>query len=193
MRLAALSFGRQVRALAQFFALLLVGIGLFFVVADRAFAQRVFGLDTSSVANPNGPPSQTQWNNAFNDADGDGIAYKFAFVRASRGGTSDATRFDDPHYYTNVTRATNAGLLVGSYHFARLDVFTHDGVDDAEHYLEWAGMYMKPGYLLPVFDLESGNTQRTTPDMTAWGMDFLNTMYDELGFYPIVYTSSSYN
>ena len=33
--------------------------------------------------------------------------------------------------------------------------------DDANHYLERAGMYMKPGYLLPVFDLEDGNTEHS--------------------------------
>ena len=157
-----------------------------------ASAQRVFGLDTSSAANTNSP-TQTMWNNAFNDADGDGVAYKFAFVRSSRGGTVDATRVDDLQFYDNITRGTTAGLLVGSYHYTRADVTTHTAADDANHYLERAGMYMKPGYLLPVYDLESGNTLHTAASLTAWGMEFMNTIQTAKGILPIVYTNSSYN
>jgi autotransporter-associated beta strand protein len=160
--------------------------------AAPAYGQRVFGLDTSSAANP-AAPSQTAWNNAFNDADGDGVAYKFAFVRSSRGGTSDATRLDDGHFYDNITRGTNAGMLVGSYHYARADVTTHTAADDASHYLERAGMYMKPGYLLPVFDLEAGGAQHTQASLTTWSMQFVNTIFNAKGIYPIVYTNSSYN
>ena len=63
------------------------------------------------------PPSQTAWNNAFNDADGDGVAYKFAFVRALFGNSSAA----DTQFYTNISRATTAGLLgrVVSLRYAR--------------------------------------------------------------------------
>src|SRR5438445_12096974 len=100
--------------------------------ASSASAQRVFGLDTSSAANGSSP-SQTAWNNAFNDTDGDGVAYKFAFVRSSRGGTSDATLVDDSQFYDNISRGTTAGLLVGSYHYARPDVTTHTAADDAQH------------------------------------------------------------
>ena len=52
--------------------------------AAPALGQRVFGVDTADVANATAP-SQTAWNNAFNDADGDGVAYKFAVVRAAYG------------------------------------------------------------------------------------------------------------
>src|SRR5947207_846150 len=157
--------------------------------ARPAMAARVFGLDTSSAANGSSP-TQTMWNNAFSDADGDGIAYKFAFVRSSRGGTVDQ-RLDDLQYYDNVTRGTTAGLLMGSYHYARADATAHTATDDADHYLERAGMYMKPGYLLPVFDLEAGNTTYTAAGLTAWGMEFVNRINSLKGIYPIVYTNSS--
>ncbi|MCI0332280.1 MAG: autotransporter-associated beta strand repeat-containing protein [Planctomycetes bacterium] len=162
-----------------------------YMCAAPVYGQRVFGLDTSSAANASAP-SQTAWNNAFNDADGDGIAYKFAFVRSSRGGTVDQ-RVDDAHFYDNITRGTTAGMLVGSYHYARADSAAHTAADDANHYLERAGMYMKPGYLLPVFDLEAGNTAHTTASLTAWGMEFINTIFAAKGINPIVYTNSSYN
>jgi hypothetical protein len=94
--------------------LLSVGGGIVAVcmIAAPAVGQRVFGVDTADVANASAP-SQTAWNNAFNDADGDGVAYKFAFVRALFGNSSAA----DTQFYTNISRATTAGLLVGSYHF----------------------------------------------------------------------------
>ena len=180
------------RALARAAGAVAAAVLSTFVAAPTAYGQRVFGLDTSSAANTNAP-SQTAWNNSFNDADGDGVAYKFAFVRSSRGGTSDATRLDDGHFYSNISRATTAGMLAGSYHYTRPDVNTHTAVDDANHYLERAGMYMKPGYLLPVFDLEAGNTNHSTASLTTWGLDFIDTIHAATGVNPIVYTNSSYN
>ena len=148
-------------------------------------AQRVFGVDTADVANSSAP-SQAAWNNAFNDADGDGVHYSFAFVRALFGNSSAA----DTQFYTNISRATTAGLLVGSYHFVTPD--TTGGVNEANNYLAKAGMYMKPGYLLPVLDLESGNGQ-TTAALTQWCLDYINTLQTNVGIAPIVYTNSSYN
>ena len=50
-----------------------LAVATVFMLATPAFAQRVFGVDTADVANASAP-SQAAWNNAFNDADGDGIA-----------------------------------------------------------------------------------------------------------------------
>jgi autotransporter-associated beta strand protein len=153
--------------------------------AAPAFAQRVFGVDTADVANASAP-SQAAWNNAFNDADGDGVAYKFAFVRALYGYSSSP----DSQFYTNITRATNAGLLVGSYHF--VTPTTTNGVNEANNYIAKAGMYMKPGYLLPVLDLESGSSLSQSA-LSQWCLDYIDTMVASKGIAPIVYTNSSYN
>lgn len=154
-------------------------------LAASAFGQRVFGVDTADVANASAP-SQAAWNNAFNDADGDGVAYKFAVVRALFGNSSAA----DTQFYTNISRATTAGLLVGSYHYVTPD--TTDGTTEANNYVSKAGMYMKPGYLLPVLDLESGN-DLSTAALTQWCLDYVNTIHAATGAYPMVYTNSSYN
>ncbi|HEX4413171.1 MAG TPA: GH25 family lysozyme [Lacipirellulaceae bacterium] len=153
--------------------------------AAPAWAQRVFGVDTADVANASAP-SQAAWNNAFNDADGDGVAYKFAVVRALFGNSSAA----DTQFYTNISRATTAGLLVGSYHYVTPDTTT--GTAEATNYISKAGMYMKPGYLLPVLDLESGN-DLSTAALTQWCLDYVNTIHAATGVYPMVYTNSSYN
>ncbi len=151
---------------------------------SAANAQRVFGLDTSSAANGSAP-SPTAWTNAFNDADGDGIAYKFAFLRALHSSTTD-----DSHFYTSITRATTAGLLAGSYDFVEPDINT--AAVDAQLYLDKAGMYMKPGYLLPVLDLEHGNSVSASA-LTTWSLDFCSAIFTAKGINPIVYTNSSYN
>src|SRR5262245_55275599 len=161
MRLTRTINRQKCRALAG----LLIAAPAAFVVclfAAPALGQRVFGVDTASVANSTAP-SQTAWNNAFNDADGDGVAYKFAFLRALFGNSSSA----DSQFYTNISRATTAGLLAGSYHYVTPD--TTDGVTEANNYIAKAGMYMKPGYLLPVLDLESGNGQSTAA-LTQWSL-----------------------
>lgn len=184
--------GRIGRALVFWFGLIVLVV-LATVCGGPAFGQRVFGLDTSSAANTNAP-SQAQWNNAKNTGwAAAGIpSFQFAFVRSSRGGTTDVS-VDDGHFYDNISRATTAGMLAGSYHYTRPDSAAHTAADDAQHYLNRAGMYMKPGYLLPVFDLEAGNTQNTVAQLTAWSMDFVNTIYAAKGINPIVYTNSSYN
>src|SRR5947207_221184 len=122
--------GLVFKLLVAVFAML-AGLAL----AAPAMAQRVFGVDTASVANATAP-SQAAWNNAFNDADGDGVAYKFAFVRGLFGNNSTA----DTQFYTNISRATTAGLLAGSYHFVTPD--TTNGTAEANNYILVAGMYM---------------------------------------------------
>src|SRR5688572_4063814 len=161
---------------------------------EEAHAQRAMGLDTSSVATGGVAPSQSLWNNAFSQG------YRFAWVRSSRGGlTAAEQRFDDPAFYDNVSRGTTAGLLMGSYHFARPDLATtasppgtNTAVGDADHYLQQAGMYMKPGYLLPVFDLEDGDAEHSTTSLTNWSIDFLNRIEQMTGVVPIVYSNGSY-
>ncbi len=165
--------------------------GAAFGHGSPAYGQRVFGLDTSSATGRAQPPSLAQWQNAFNDADGDGVAYKFAFVRSNHGIPATGGT-DDSEFYTNISRGTTAGLLVGSYNYIQADVNT--AVNEASHYLDRAGMYMKPGYLLPVFDLEgSGSASLSQTALTTWSIDYMNTIFAAKGIYPIVYTSSSFN
>src|SRR5439155_13062741 len=56
----------------------------------------------------------------------------------------------------------------------------------------YSGNFMRPGYLLPVLDLEAGSGLSQAA-LTAWALDFVNTIYAAKGFRPIVYTNSSYN
>src|SRR4051794_14403131 len=186
----------------------LLGIVLSFAVVSICAAANTQGLDLSSWQ---GTVSQTTWNNIKN------VQGKlFGFARASRGATfgpvvpssendgDGYNRFDDPQFVNNITSGTVAGLLMGSYHFNRAELAGNTGADEANHYMEtgtqqpaglspqYAGNFMRPGYLLPVFDLERGSGLSQSA-LTTWANDFITTIYNAKGFYPMVYSSSSYN
>src|SRR5439155_8866430 len=143
----------------------------------------------------------------------------FVFIRASRGGTTgedhrsggypvgDRTftnlsqRYDDPYFVQNITRATAAGLLAGPYHFARADIIEttgnsggieNNGTDEANHMIEMAGAWMRPGYLLPAFDLEAGQTERTSAELTAFCIEFSDRIYQVMRIRPMIYINGSY-
>ncbi|MEO5802758.1 MAG: GH25 family lysozyme [Verrucomicrobiota bacterium] len=115
-------------------------------------------------------------------------------------------RYDDPYFVQNVNRATAAGLYAGSYHFDRADILANtlnsDGVttagvastgtDEADHLIQMAGAWMRPGYLLPVLDLESGAIQRTTAELSVWAVAFSDRIYQQMGIRAMVYANSSY-
>src|SRR3954452_141150 len=139
---------------------------------EQTAAQRVFGLDTSSAANFD--VTQTQWNNAYNVGGAGFSSFQFAFVRSNHGIPATGGT-DDTIFYNNMSRGTTAGLLMGSYNYDLAD--SNTGPAEANYYLSRAGMYMKPGYLLPVLDLESGSAQ-TQAALTQWALDYINTIYN---------------
>src|SRR5436190_6555028 len=131
-------------------------------LARPASAQtRVLGIDVSDWQ---GTLTLSNWQYIHNTS-GKG----FAFIRASRGGTSGtydehartgtlSQRYDDLVFYQNMDNATAAGLYAGPYHFGRADIIAttanangiaNTGIDEANHMLEVAGAYMRPGFLLP--------------------------------------------
>ncbi|MFM7205409.1 MAG: GH25 family lysozyme [Planctomycetaceae bacterium] len=177
----------------------------------QSAGNRLLGIDVSAWQ---GSISQTTWNNIR------GVENRqFAFVRASRGGTTgidkrqggfpandDTTytlsqRYDDPYFVQNVNRATAAGMFVGSYHFARPDIIattTNSGgiaasaTDEADHFMRMAGVFMRPGYLPPTFDLEAGDTVRTDNELTQYAIDFSNRIYDVMRIRPMIYINGNY-
>ncbi|HEV2293374.1 MAG TPA: GH25 family lysozyme [Tepidisphaeraceae bacterium] len=180
---------------------------------------RVLGLDVSAWQ---GEITTTEWatlhrptDQTVNGIAGDGR--DFVFIRSSRGGTTGyynqsdpnnlngentlSQRYDDPYFVQNITRATNAGMLAGSYHFGRMDIIAstlnsggipNNGTDEADHFLQMAGAWMRPGYLLPVFDLEAGISQRTGEQLAQFALDFSNRIYQVKGIRPAVYIGGNY-
>src|SRR3972149_6775612 len=186
--------------------------GLFGAGAPAAAQQRALGLDVSAWQ---GNISQTTWNNIHNVENRD-----FVFIRSSRGGTTGfynqsnpdnddppgqntlSQRYHDPYFVQNITRATNAGMFAGPYHFGRMDIvastpyaggIANTGTDEANHFIEMAGAWMRPGYLLPVFDFEAGNTVRSPSELAQFAIDFSNRVYEVIGIRPAVYIGNNYS
>ncbi|WP_231931089.1 GH25 family lysozyme [Botrimarina hoheduenensis] len=179
------------------------------LVPAIAVGQRSLGIDVSAWQ---GNISQSEWNQLRNNNN-----REFVFIRSSRGGTTgfynqnDANnnqgnntlsqRYDDPYFVQNITRATSVGMLAGPYHFSRPDIvastlnsggIANTGTDEANHFIQMAGAWMRPGYLLPVFDLEAGDGIRTDQQITQYSIDFSNRIYEVTGVRPIMYINGNY-
>jgi autotransporter-associated beta strand protein len=177
--------------------------------SEVALAQRVLGLDISAWQ---GNISQTTWNNIKNVEN-----RQFVILRSSRGGTTGyydqnnsdnnpptntfSQRYDDPYYVQNINRATTAGMFAGSYHFSRPDIIAstlnsggiaNTGADEADHFIQMAGAFMRPGYLLPVHDFEAGDGIRTDNQLAQFCLDFSNRIYEVMGIRPAIYTNGNY-
>src|SRR5687768_2772407 len=199
-------------------ALLCAGV-MFASVAEASAQGRVLGIDVSAwqanISTGNWATLKRPTNEQVNGVFGDGR--DFVFIRSSRGGTTGyynqsdpnnsqglntlSQRYDDPYFVQNITRATSAGLLAGPYHFARPDVIesttnsggvANSGADEANHMIQMAGAWMRPGYLLPVLDLESGQAQRTSAELTAFCIEFSDRIYAAMGIRPIIYINGNY-
>lgn len=189
--------------------------------ATTASAQRVAGIDVSAwqgnISTANWATLKRATNQQVNGVYGDGR--DFVFIRTSRGGTTGedhrsggypsgdntftnlSQRYDDPYFVQNITRATAAGLLAGPYHFARPDIIAstgnaggiaNSGRDEANHMIEMAGAWMRPGYLLPVFDLEAGQLQRSSAELTTFCVEFADRIHEVMGIRPIIYINGNY-
>lgn len=197
------SKGRRVLAIA---ALIAIYVGC---ANGTARAQRALGLDISAWQ---GNISQTTWNNFLNVEN-----RQFVFLRSSRGGTTGfynqnnadndpptntlSQRYDDPYFVQNINRAATAGMYAGSYHFSRPDIvegtlnsngIANSGADEADHFMQMAGAWMRPGYLLPVHDLEAGDGIRSDNAMAQFTLDFSNRVYEVMGIRPAIYINGNY-
>lgn len=180
------------------------------VVPAKAQQPRALGLDISAWQ---GNISQTTWNNIRNVEN-----RQFVFLRSSRGGTTGyynqsdsdnsdglntlSQRYDDPYYVQNINRATAAGIYSGSYHFGRMDIIAstlnsngipNNGTDEANHFIQMAGAFMRPGYMLPVFDFEAGNGARTPTEQAEFAIAFSDRIHEVMGIRPAVYTGNNYS
>lgn len=185
-------------------------IGMWLLTCAVCNAQtRSLGLDMSAWQ---GNISQTTWNNIYNIEN-----REFVFLRSSRGGTTGfynqsdpnnnnglntlSQRYDDPYFVQNIRRATNAGLYAGSYHFSRPDIIettqnsggiANTGTDEADHFIQMAGAWMRPGYLLPVHDLEAGDGIRSDNAMAQFAIDFSDRIHEVMGIRPAIYINGNY-
>ncbi|MEO7297309.1 MAG: GH25 family lysozyme [Verrucomicrobiota bacterium] len=179
------------------------------IASASAQVQRVLGLDISAWQ---GNISQTTWNNIHNIEN-----RQFIILRSSRGGSTGyynqndagnsqglntlSQRYDDPYYVQNINRVATAGMFAGSYHFSRPDIIAttlnsggipNNGTDEADHFIQMAGPWMRPGYLVPVHDFEAGDGVRTDDEMAQFCIDFSNRIYERMGIRPAIYVNGNY-
>jgi GH25 family lysozyme M1 (1,4-beta-N-acetylmuramidase) len=197
----------------SYFCRLLACISIL-AAASSARAQRSLGIDVSDWQ---GTLTINNWTKIHQPASSGGGGRDFVFLRSTRGGTTGfydehdapnknglntlSQRYDDLQFYDNILNATAVGMLTGPYHFGRPDIISstqnsggiaNTGTDEANHMLSISGRYMRPGYLLPVYDNEAGASQRTPDQLAQFINDFGQTIFNAKGVFPIVYASTSY-
>src|SRR5262249_713294 len=114
------------------------------------------------------------------------------YIKATEGLTGP----DDQTMATNVSRATTAGILNGVYHFAHAEnrPTTAGAVQEADHFLTFAGSAIGPDKLRPVIDVEGNNANLSDTALTDWVIAFINEVVAARGpaAEPIIYTTSSF-
>jgi GH25 family lysozyme M1 (1,4-beta-N-acetylmuramidase) len=146
----------------------------------EALAQTILGVDVSHY--------QGTINWAQVQSPGNKV---FAFAKATEG-----TTITDADFVTNVTGGTNAGVVMGAYHFAHPE--TNTATSEANYFLSIASPYIKAGYLPPVLDLEdppsgpSLSADFTSAQLTTWVQTWMTTVQNATGIKPILYTDGTY-
>jgi GH25 family lysozyme M1 (1,4-beta-N-acetylmuramidase) len=117
---------------------------------------------------------------------------RFVFIKATEG----LTGADDQAMRYNVDRATLAGLLVGVYHYAHAEnrPTTSGAVQEADHFVAYAGNAIAPGRLRPVLDVQGSCSTLSTTDLTAWVIAFCDEVVALRGpnARPIIYTQQRF-
>ncbi|MEM6332890.1 MAG: MprA protease, GlyGly-CTERM protein-sorting domain-containing form [Planctomycetota bacterium] len=154
-------------------------VGVAVALAGPAVAQR--GASASEGIDVSHWQGTINWTAVAND----GIDY--AFIKATEG-----VGFTDSRFASNAAGAEAAGLYVAPYHFARPGLNANDAVNEANYFLQVAGGVMGDGYLPPVLDLEVDDGPMSPAQLTAWALDFSDTIEAAIGIKPLLYTGSSF-
>lgn len=169
------------------------------VVSSRGIAQPfISGIDVS------------HWQGTVNWNSVKAAGIEFAFTKATEG-----VNFVDQTFHANMQGATAAGVMIGPYHFCRIDSYngvpftTYDGspflpgstpyldaVNEANDFLDAIVPYYEIGsYLPPVADVEGlpdfGSSSLERTFISNWMQIFSDTINTTLGTRPIIYTSLS--
>ena len=150
-----------------------------FLSAQIISAQTILGIDVSHHQ------GAINWQLVANDGK------VFAYCKATEGMT-----YHDPNFTTYMTGGTNAGIVMGAYHFARPD--NNTATQDADNFINTASSYIGDGFLPPVLDLEDPNANThldqlfTSSQLTAWVQTWLNRVESQTGVQPILYLNSHY-
>jgi GH25 family lysozyme M1 (1,4-beta-N-acetylmuramidase) len=108
---------------------------------------------------------------------------KHIYLKASEGAS-----FTDPTYLERRLAAEKVTLHYGAYHFARPDQKTSP-FSEAKLFLNVIGT-PQPGRLRPCLDLEVPAAGQLT--LRQWAEDFASVIHGTLGYWPVLYGSTSF-
>ncbi|HWC79714.1 MAG TPA: GH25 family lysozyme [Pseudonocardiaceae bacterium] len=122
-----------------------------------------------------------------------GAGVRFVYMKATEG-----SGFVDPAFSANYTGSTGAGMVRGAYSFALPD--RASGAAEASYFLAHGGGWSADGRTLPpVLDIEYNpyNAQAVCyglnqQQMTGWVQDFANTVHNQIGRWPVIYTTTNW-
>jgi len=140
-----------------------------------ALANRPDGFD---VSHWQGEITLLEWQQAYN------AGKVFCFTKATQG-----DYFTDGEFFDNMNEGSQAGLLMGCYHFA--DPVYVSATDAADYFVSVAGPYLTSGYLRPVLDLEWGYGLGKTA-LSNWVNAWMDRVEQLTGVEPLIYTNSNY-
>lgn len=149
-------------------------------VEPRRLMARPLGIDVSDFQ---GDITVAEWGQII------AAGKSFAFAKATEGVTFTASTFDE-----NITRAPQAGMPIGAYHYGRPD--NNSATAEADHFISRINPYLTAGYIRPVLDIEVDAGDVTF--MSNWVNEFCNRVKTVTGITPLVYTgqffaSSNFN
>lgn len=117
----------------------------------------------------------------------DGIVY--AITKATEG-----TTITDSRFTTNMTAGRAAGVIMGTYHFARpgsTPDITSDALSEARAYVKAIHPWLDDGGLRPVLDLEDG-TALGKAGLSQWARVWCAEVRRLTTIDPFIYTGRSY-
>lgn len=133
------------------------------------------GVDVASHQHPGG--GAIDWTSVA------ASGQKFAFVKATEG-----TGYTNPHYAADSVKAQQAGIVPGSYHYARPG--WNDARSEARFYASVIATGPQPS-LPPVLDLEE--SQGLSPQqLQNWVREWIDEIKIQTGRDPIIYTYYSF-
>jgi len=141
------------------------------VLADRP--------DGCDVSHWNGDITVSEWQQAYS------AGKVFVFAKATQG-----TWYTDTEFYDNMTRAPQAGLLTGCYHFAEPQYTS--ATAEADYFVSVAGPYLTDGYLRPALDLEWGGPELGKTALSNWVNAWMDRVEALTGIEPIIYCNTNY-
>ena len=107
---------------------------------------------------------------------------RFVIMRATLG-----NRYQDERYARNRAGATENGLVVGAYHFAKPNLSPRDPRGEADHFLRVANV--AAGDVLPVLDIEE--TGGLSPrQLRAWAQAWLDRVESRTGVRAMIYSGN---